>query len=404
MAATWEGGFRAAVKTGRSGWTVVNDYGRMRLKIRAKDLRPDAANLPFDWSPDLVADALLLINRVYPIWMKGEVTLKQAMAEVMGTSDKLAHKVLKGWPSIVASFKESLQEGRNQILDATYRDNYQPYLYEAMRLLRSKGAPSDGHELLQHTLQKWKGKPSSRAACCLALRNLMDHAVSRHKMPSSWRISPSSIKELRGRPPEKKTKATLTEVEALALIEAISSRNSGWGNVIRLMALYGLRPVELQHITPRTDEQGDLGLWCSYRKVSGPNKCDPRWLIPLALENAIGEKIHWNLCTSMDAGLLELPVGLDGRTRKLNGRYVLNYLNNQPEWQELKTQYEKKGMWLRPYSFRDGFSVRAHRLGIETAQICRALGHGLAAHSRAYESATDATTKAAFIRATTTKA
>ncbi|ABM77097.1 MULTISPECIES: hypothetical protein [Prochlorococcus] len=32
MAATWEAGFRAAVKTGRSGWTVVNDYGRMRLK------------------------------------------------------------------------------------------------------------------------------------------------------------------------------------------------------------------------------------------------------------------------------------------------------------------------------------------------------------------------------------
>ncbi len=227
----------------------------------------------------------------------------------------------------------------------------------------------------------------------------MDHGVSRHNMPPSWRISKTSISELRGRPAEKKTKATLTDLEALNLIEAISRKNIGWGNVIRLMVLYGLRPVELQYISPRRTDQDDLGLWCSYRKVSGPNKCDPRWLLPLPLENGEGSKVSWNLCAALEVGLLELPVGRNGEFRKLNGRYVLNYLSKQAEWQVLKAQYEKKGMWLRIYSFRDGFSVRAHRLGIETAQICRAMGHGLAAHSRAYESATDATTREAFHRA-----
>ncbi len=400
MGAKWEEGFRAAVKTGRPGWTVGNNSGKVRLKIRAKDLRTDSANLPFPWTADAVGDALLLINRVYPQWMEGTASLKQAIAEVTGKSDKLSAASTQGWPSIVESFRESLQEGRNQILDTTYRDNYQPYLLEALRALRGRPGPIDGHDLLKRTLKNWKGKPSSRAACCLALRNLMDHAVSRHNMPTSWRISQTSIKELRGRPAEKKTKATLTDDEVLQLIEAVDSRNNAWGNVFRLMVLYGLRPVELQYLAPRRTDQGDLGLWCSYRKISGPNRCDPRWLLPLPLEEPEGEQISWNLCQAIDAGLLELPIGRNGDLRKLNGRYVLNHLNRQPEWLELKQKYEAKGMWLRPYSFRDGYSVRAHRYGIETAQICRAMGHGLAAHSRAYESATDATTRAAFEAAT----
>ena len=217
-------------------------------------------------------------------------------------------------------------------------------------------------------------------------------------MPAGWQISQTSIRELRGRPAEKKTKATLPDQEVLDLIEAVGTRNEGWGNVLRLMVLYGLRPIELQYLSPRLTDQGDLGLWCSYRKISGPNRCDPRWLQPLPLRNNLGEIVNWNLCQALNAGLLELPAGRDGDFRKLNGRYVLNHLNRQPEWKQLKEKYETKGMWLRPYSFRDGYSVRAHRYGIETAQICRAMGHGLAAHSRAYESATDATTREAFER------
>ena len=136
--------------------------------------------------------------------MKGDVSLKQAIAEVTGTSDTLKPTASNGWPSIVESFRETLQEGRNQILDSTYRDNYEPYFNEALKALRSRSSPADGHELLKQTLKRWAGKPSSRTACCLALRNLMDHAVSRHQMPASWRISQTSIKELRGRPAEKR--------------------------------------------------------------------------------------------------------------------------------------------------------------------------------------------------------
>ena len=107
-----------------------------------------------------------------------------------------------------------------------------------------------------------------------------------------------------------------------------------------------------------------------------------------------GVKVEWNLISSYP--LLELPLGKDGNRRKLNGHYVVVFLKTLPEWIKLKKEYEQRGEWLRPYTFRDTYSVRCHRLRFETAQICRAMGHGLAAHSRAYRSATDQTMFEAF--------
>lgn len=391
------------VRKGRQGWTVSNDKGRMRLKVRGKAVPSQSAALPYEWSPDQVADALLLINRTYVAWQGGELSLQAALKQATGLSDKHAARATSSWSDIAKGFRDTLQNGRNQILDSTWRDNYQPYINEALRLLKGSSPPKDGYTVLKKTLEKWTGKPSSRFACCLALRNFMEHAVARHGMPAGWRIDQTSIQELRGRPAKKRTKATLTDTELLDLIDAVDKRNKGWANVLRLLAQYGLRPTELQHITARRDENNKVGMWCSYRKTSGAHRTEPRWLRPLPLENRRGELVDWNLAGAMEAGLLSLPTGKDGKPRRLNGHYVQQFLTNQPEWKALQATYEQQGLWLRTYSFRDSFSVRAHRMGIETAQICRAMGHGLQAHSRAYESATDATTAAAFMKAAQNK-
>ena len=78
-----------------------------------------------------------------------------------------------------------------------------------------------------------------------------------------------------------------------------------------------------------------------------------------------------------------------------NGRYVLNFLQTQPEWKSLKEKYEPR-FHVRSYAFRDSWIVRATRLGVPDALQCRAVGHGLIAHARSYENATDATTREAF--------
>ncbi|QPN55848.1 hypothetical protein I1E95_11885 [Synechococcus sp. CBW1107] len=150
-------------------------------------------------------------------------TLRGALASTLGLSDTMAPTA--DWEAIANSLRDALQNGRNEILEQTWRSNYAPYIEEAVLLLTESKPPADGHELLRRTLIRWSGKPPSRAACYIALRNLTDHAVTRHHQPSCWRISSASIKELRGRPAAKRTKATLDDQELLDLIDAIEARN-----------------------------------------------------------------------------------------------------------------------------------------------------------------------------------
>ncbi len=395
MAKSWEDGFQSSVKTLRRGWNITNNNGRMLLRIRGKGLVTQTANLPFGWNAANQGDALLLINRIYDPVHNGEKSLKLAIKEALGLSDKLSHKVAKGWDAIAQSLFDLRTTGVNQIKESTWKDNWQPYIEEGTRILKS-GSVTSGHELLEQCLKSWEGKPSSRAACCLALKNFTEHAVVRHNMPASWMVTQTSIKELRGRTTEKRTKAVLEDQELLDFIDAINERNHAWANVIRTLALFGMRPIELQYLTPRIDEYGVLRVWCSYSKVSGPNKSHAGWLVPVPLESSNGQKVQWDIPEELEDGSLQLPIGRNGEFRKLNGRFVLNFLQVQPEWIRLKQKYEKKGLWLRPYTFRDSYSSRCHRYGMEYAQICRAMRHSESAHSRAYRTATDKTMFDAF--------
>ncbi len=92
--------------------------------------------------------------------------------------------------------------------------------------------------------------------------------------------------------------------------------------MIRLLALFGLRPIELQHIRPKKRDDSSLGLWHSYAKNCDGALTDPRWLEPCWIRDATGEVQPWNLIGALDAGVLELPVGNGGQTRVLNDRDV----------------------------------------------------------------------------------
>jgi hypothetical protein len=63
------------------------------------------------------------------------------------------------------------------------------------------------------------------------MRNLIDHAMARHLAPACWPITALMAKILRGKPVEKRTKATLADPEMRYLIEGVERRNSGWADV-----------------------------------------------------------------------------------------------------------------------------------------------------------------------------
>jgi hypothetical protein len=75
----------------------------------------------------------------------------------------------------------------------------------------------------------------------------------------------------------------------------------------------------------------------------------------------------------MASGLLELPQGTTGGMASLNGHYVEKFLARQPEWRKLKEQCEARGEWLRPYAFRDSYSLRCHRFGVDVGAVAMAM-------------------------------
>lgn len=351
--------------------------------------------LPLDWTPANQTKALLLINRIAKAILQGEQdTLKGALQTALASSTTM--RKATDWSAAAKGLQKSLMESRNEIKPKTWATNYQPYINEALRVLTTNKSITDGHGLLQATLAKWKGKPASKEACCIALRNLTDYAVARCHAAACWKIDTSSIRELKGKKTTKRTKATLDDKDLLNLIDIIEDRNPRWANVLRLLALYGLRPVELQYLTAKRRTDGSIGLWCSYSKNCGGALTAPRWLEPCPLTNERGEKEHWNLAGAMAASLLELPLTKDGNPRALDGHYVEQFLARQDEWKRLKKQCEERGEWLRCYTFRDSYSLRCHRYEIEIGAIAHAMGHSVAIHASNYRWASTENTKAQF--------
>ena len=397
--AIWEQGFRSSIRTspGLEGFTVsnANNRGRIAVRWRPTDGRKAQSSvLDLAWSQENTGKALLLLNRAAKAIAEGKTdSLKAALAMAQDGSTTMRRDLV--WPDIAESLRDVLMNHRNEIKWDTWKENYLPFITEALRLIEA-GQASDGHSLLKGTLAKWVGKAPSRGMCCQALRNLTDHAIARFGAAKSWQITQMDIKELRGKSPKKRRKATLTDAEVLWLIDAIGSRNPRWANAVKLLSLFGLRPVELQHLTPNTRDDGSLGIWCSYEKTCGASQTAQRQLEPCWLQDTDGSPIRWNVIELLHAGLLEMPVGNDGEVRQLNGHYVDKFLSRQPEWQQLKKVCEERGEWLRSYSFRDTYSLRCHRQKIELGAICAAMGHNLEAHGRAYRWESQETTAAAF--------
>jgi len=159
----WEVGFRSAVREGRMGWSVINARGSVRLRVRIKGSPDECVVLPIKWEPGGQAAALQLIGHIYRLAASGQQTDRGALQSVVEGSDTL--KTGTNWSAAVSGLRKELVDGRNEILYATWKTNYQQYMEEALRILEGPNPPHDGHGLLQHTLERWKGKgPAVRPA------------------------------------------------------------------------------------------------------------------------------------------------------------------------------------------------------------------------------------------------
>ena len=390
---SWEETLKEDVRSLARGWSVGEDKGKIRLKWRyVPNQKNQSVMLPFAWAKNLRKAATTRINNIYNLTLEGH-NLKTAALIAEGK----ATKIERDWTACLKNFQQYKTEHENAITRKTFEHDYEKVIKDAVKLLESKDPPTTPADLIELCIKDWKPGSATRKRRTNSLCQFLEYCVTREKAPVSW-LPPKDRKIHIGRKAantKSQKKHPITDQEILNLIEDLQTTEAGsrWGNALKLLTEYGLRPVELTHLQVKKDNKtGQKYLWCSYEKKSGGGITKPRRLEPLPIENT-----DWKLMPLLDAGLLELPkLSAEG-----NGvaEQIRKYLERRKAWTSLKAKVKARGEDLGTYSFRHSYSVRGHQKGIDSGSVADAMGHTLECHLRAYPWATSETTQTAFDRA-----
>ena len=365
------------------GWSVRNMRGKVFLSVRSGKGGTTATTvtLPIAWAADTVPETVQLITKLHQLVTSEGFDLRDAVAKSTKPATVSRPTASSEWPLLVEKFQAD-REVLAPITETSWKRNYQPFLNRIIELMCTSSPPVNARALAISLIEPWAEMPTNRGKAIKCLRLFLEYGVEEHGLPpESWTLTDRAVKQLRGQKADRRTVATITDVEILHLLDSLANSDAAnrWRNAIQLMALYGLRPEELNHLVVKPHpKRKQPAIFCTYQKVCNRVKTKQRWLMPLPLTNIAGEKVVWNLAGAMAVGQLELP--------PLSDKYaVRTFLERQKYWLELKERYAACGEWVRPYSFRNAFSLRAHQLGHRNDVICLAMGHSLSTHESSYE-------------------
>ncbi len=389
----WEKTLKEDVRSLNRGWSIQEFKGKMRLKWRyVPNQKDQTVMLPFKWAESFRKAATRRIDNIYNLTLEGH-SLKTATLIAEGK----APKIERDWTACLKNFQQYKTEHENAITQKTFEHDYEKVIKDAVKLLESKDPPTTTADLIELCIKDWKPGSATRKRRTNSLCQFLEYCVTRENAPVSW-LPPKDRKIHIGRKAantKSQKKHPITDQEILNLIEDLQTTEAGsrWGNALKLLTEYGLRPVELTHLQVKKDNKtGQKYLWCSYEKKSGGGITKPRRLEPLPVEGT-----EWNLLQQLEANIIELPkLSAEG-----NGvaEQIRKYLERRKAWISLKEKVKARGEDLGTYSFRHSYSVRGHQKGIDSGSVADAMGHTLECHLRAYPWATSETTQTAFQKA-----
>ncbi|WP_415409675.1 hypothetical protein ACLM45_12980 [Synechococcus sp. A10-1-5-9] len=392
------------------GWSVSEHRGKVKLRVRAGAGGAAASwtkTLPIQWEVGCIGPVTETLSALYEA-TKGDQpkSLADAWAELHPEEDDSEPapgipSLMGGinWKAIAAAHYRDRQQNGKQVSDKTMALE-RTYCDKAVELLTSSKAPATPYKLIDAAITTggWTDKPRARQQCVGAITRLLTYGVTHEGLSGDW-IIPQHQKVMlagNGKPKEEREIAILSDVQILELLD--SAPSAEWRNLLLVMAVYGLRPEELMHLTPKVNPTtGKLQLWCSYRKAAGgrttKTETKPRWLQAIPLRTPEGEDYPaGDLAAQINAGLMPFP------PLKERGAAVAQYLGRLRLWKEMAAAFDEQGKWLRPYSFRNTYSVRGHLRGIPGASMALAMGHSDKTHSAHYVTASEESTAELFER------
>jgi integrase len=379
------------------GWLVSKSGTKIRLRVRVKELVGDGcwSRSFLQWdigAADELKSFISDLKRQAETGMSLDAAWEQLEGQegIGGETGPVKAQAKTNWKLLIQDYLRWREEFGNRVSQKTLVLETR-YLNAALKTLSDRRPPTKAYDLVAEVASLWSGKPRAKKQAVEAVIRFLNYGFDQAGLDGVW-VLPTHQKKHFLEKSKKVVKATLVDSEILELIDSIPSAE--WRSVICFLAAYGLRPEELFHLSVRVNPFGEKQFWCNYEKASGNFKTSPRWLHQIPLIDAQGRQVDWDLVGAWELNLIQFPPMAD------RGGALVQYLKRSKLWQSLKAKKAENDEVLRPYTFRNSYSVRGHSPAYEynSTAMSDAMGHSEATHSLHYETSTVRNTAATFAR------
>lgn len=346
--------------------------GKAKVFCRFSDGSRRSVVLPFAWVPAQAREIQAAVEQL-AIQVVAGASLQEAAAVFTGGRDPVP--VPEPAPNGVALLEVWERFGQDKVRSGSIKATTwaKDYGQTGKRLAQVVEGAGNVKELLVKLGETWPAGSRRRQIAVQHVAAMLRWACDEELVPANRWLPPLSLKRFVGEGlPSSDVSVPLTDDQILGLLQGLPADAAGqrWRYALRLIAAYGLRPVEVLHLQLRSDWQ----IWCTYQKRSGGGTTKPRQLRALHPE----WEQEWELLQRLAAGESLPPFG--GGVADAARRYLVRH----EAWRPLAQ------VGCTAYGFRHGYALRAHQSYNLSPRVAAALmGHSVETHQRVYGSWTD---------------
>ena len=381
----WIETLRSAIKQEHGfGWNVREISGKVQLTRRYEDKTRSSVVLNIRWNSEAITPVLAMLQEIRERMEQQGIGLSEAYQLVSPHQEQRTKGI--DWISVVERFRKHKVEDTGDVKASTFESAYKPVMLQVLQIAQAKPYPRDAKTLLGAIRDVFGGSPGSRGR---QLRiqytaQLLRFAVTELGVPDRW-LPPSDLKAFVGKATKGVANGSATPIKDDQLLEIVDSiPDERWCDAVKLMACFGLRPVELLYLSPNGNK-----LHVSYSKRTSRGSTEPGDVPGLDPYGLSGMSL--GLLEKMASGELILPPL--GSSDSDVAQSVRQYLNRRECWRDLKEKISDGGGSLSAYSFRHGFALRAHQAyGLSPRITAAIMRHSLQTHVRHYGHWTDSVT------------
>ena len=374
---------------GNKNWQLVEKKaGKTALGIRYEDGTRSFKYIPYKWQRANQAKIRSFVESVHYLHITKKVPFDEAFERIKAQAPRDELPKNKINPKVLLDAWKKFGDYKVKVTGEIAEDTWDKHYSKTYRKLVQVTDSQDAISLLKNIGRFNEAGSRTREITVQHTASFLRYATSKESgylLDSETWTPPAkaNLQDFKGKKSRQLQEKTNTPTppieddEIILLLESLDNpkddkrhqvveRAKEWSFAVKLMATYGLRPIEVQHLQIR--KNGKDTVWCTYAKKSGGGIGEARRLFPLHPQ---WEK-DWDLIKKIK-NKDPLP-----RMKAGAGESFKNYMRFNSVWNKLK---DEKG--LVGYSFRHSYAKRGHlEYRFHERELAPMMGHSIESHKK----------------------